>query len=201
MWYVFRTYHRNSFLRGINYYLTMSFNLVNMKQVFTHEMKAQAGNWPAQLALTYAPGQRSHLVWKRLFPIDCCYCCSVAKACPTLCDSMGCPARLRYPWGFSRQEYSGGLPCPPLGELPNPGIFSCFGRWVLYHRATREALLIDRPTKYHASPYHIYATSELSSKENSFKGSLWVFRGQCSLDCFFSIWREQLAWNVPRWLL
>ena len=23
---------------------------------------------------------------------------------------------------FSRQEYWGGLPCPPLGELPNPGI-------------------------------------------------------------------------------
>ena len=24
--------------------------------------------------------------------------------------------------GFSRQEYSSGLPCPPLGDLPNPGI-------------------------------------------------------------------------------
>ena len=81
---------RNSFLKGINWYLTMFFNFVNMKQVFTHEMKAQAGNCPTQLALTYAPRQRSHLVWKRLFPIDCCYCCSVTKACPTLCDSMGC---------------------------------------------------------------------------------------------------------------
>ena len=27
--------------------------------------------------------------------------------------------------------------------------------------------------------------SELSSRENSFKGSLWVFQGQCSLDCVF----------------
>ena len=26
------------------------------------------------------------------------------------------------PWGFSRQEYWSGLPCPPLGNLPNPGI-------------------------------------------------------------------------------
>ena len=26
------------------------------------------------------------------------------------------------PWGFSRQEYLSGLPCPPPGELPNPGI-------------------------------------------------------------------------------
>ena len=31
------------------------------------------------------------------------------------------PARL-YPWGFSRQEYWSELPCPPPGDLPNPGI-------------------------------------------------------------------------------
>ena len=24
--------------------------------------------------------------------------------------------------GFSRQEYHSGLPCPPPGDLPNPGI-------------------------------------------------------------------------------
>ena len=24
--------------------------------------------------------------------------------------------------GFSRQDYSSGLPCPPPGDLPNPGI-------------------------------------------------------------------------------
>ena len=31
----------------------------------------------------------------------------------------------RIPWpamGFSMQEYWSGLPCPPLGDLPNPGI-------------------------------------------------------------------------------
>ena len=26
------------------------------------------------------------------------------------------------PWGLSRQEYWGRLPCPPPGDLPNPGI-------------------------------------------------------------------------------
>ena len=40
--------------------------------------------------------------------------------------------------GFSRQEYWSGLPCPPLGDLPSPGIepvshVSCIGRWILYH--------------------------------------------------------------------
>ena len=33
-----------------------------------------------------------------------------------------CPARLLCPWGFSRKEYWGGLPCPPPGDRPNPGI-------------------------------------------------------------------------------
>ena len=32
------------------------------------------------------------------------------------------PARLLYPWGFSRGEYWIGLPCPPPRDLPNPGI-------------------------------------------------------------------------------
>ena len=32
------------------------------------------------------------------------------------------PAKLLYPWGFSRQEYWSGLPCPLPGDLPNPGI-------------------------------------------------------------------------------
>ena len=32
------------------------------------------------------------------------------------------PTRLLSPWGFSRQEYWSVLPCPPSGDLPNPGI-------------------------------------------------------------------------------
>ena len=31
------------------------------------------------------------------------------------------PARLFCSWGFSRQEYWSGFPCPPPGDLPNPG--------------------------------------------------------------------------------
>ena len=31
------------------------------------------------------------------------------------------PARLLCPWGFSRQDYWSGLPCPPPGDLPNSG--------------------------------------------------------------------------------
>ena len=38
------------------------------------------------------------------------------------------------PMGFSRQEFWSGLPCPPPGDLPDPGIkplslyVSCFGK-------------------------------------------------------------------------
>ena len=32
------------------------------------------------------------------------------------------PPRFLCSWGFSRQRYRGGLPCPAPGDLPNPGI-------------------------------------------------------------------------------
>ena len=32
------------------------------------------------------------------------------------------PTRLLCLWGFSRQDYWSRLPCPPQGDLPNPGI-------------------------------------------------------------------------------
>ena len=32
------------------------------------------------------------------------------------------PTRLLCSWGFSRQEYWRGLPCPHPGDLPNPGV-------------------------------------------------------------------------------
>ena len=43
------------------------------------------------------------------------------QSCPTLCDpwTVACQAPLSM--GFSRQEYWSGLPCPPPGDLPNPG--------------------------------------------------------------------------------
>ena len=36
------------------------------------------------------------------------------------------PTRLLCPWGFSRQEYWGGLPFPSPGDLPNPRIEPTF---------------------------------------------------------------------------
>ena len=46
--------------------------------------------------------------------------CCAALSHSVMSDSLR-PTRLLCPWGFSRQEYWSGLPCP-LGDLPNPGI-------------------------------------------------------------------------------
>ena len=44
------------------------------------------------------------------------------RLCPTLCDPVDCSQAGSSLHGFSRREYWSGLPCPPPGDLPNPGI-------------------------------------------------------------------------------
>ena len=56
---------------------------------------------------------------------------TVAQSCPTLCD----------PTEFSRPEYWSGLPCPPPGDHPNPGIHS------RYPALQADSLLTESPGK------------------------------------------------------
>ena len=45
------------------------------------------------------------------------------QSCSTLCDPMNCVAhQAPLSMGFSRQEYWSGLPCPPPGDILDPGI-------------------------------------------------------------------------------
>ena len=53
--------------------------------------------------------------------------CSTAQSCPTLRPHGLQTTRLLCSWGFSRQEYWSGLPCPPPGGS-NPGLPHC--RWI-----------------------------------------------------------------------
>ena len=70
-----------------------------------------------------------------------------------LCDPMGAARQAPLSMGFSRQEYWSALPCPPHGELPNPGIkprASCIaGRF-----STIE--LPGKPHLYHEACVKIY---------------------------------------------
>ena len=57
--------------------------------------------------------------WEGIFAL----LCLVAQLYPTLRDPMDpMPTRLLCPWGFFKLEYWSGLPCPPLGDFPNPEI-------------------------------------------------------------------------------
>ena len=46
----------------------------------------------------------------------------VTQLHPAICNPMDCSTRFLGPWGVSRPQYWSGLPCPPPGDLPNPGI-------------------------------------------------------------------------------
>ena len=48
--------------------------------------------------------------------------CIHTQSCPTICDPMDCSPQGPLSVGFSSQEYWSRLPCPPPGDLPNPGI-------------------------------------------------------------------------------
>ena len=51
-----------------------------------------------------------------------CVLAKLLQSCLTLCDPIDCSPPASCPWGFSRQEYLSGLPCPSPGDIPNPGI-------------------------------------------------------------------------------
>ena len=61
-------------------------------------------------------------------------CCFVTKSCLTLSWPHGLGHRVPLSVGFSRQEHWSGVPFPPPGHLPNPGIEpeSPHCRWILY---------------------------------------------------------------------
>ena len=44
------------------------------------------------------------------------------QSCPTLGTPWTAAHQAPLYMGFSRQEYWSGLPCPPPGDLPNPGM-------------------------------------------------------------------------------
>ena len=49
-------------------------------------------------------------------------CAKLLQSCPTLCGPTDLARHAALSLGFSRQEYWSGLPCPPPGDHPNPGI-------------------------------------------------------------------------------
>ena len=51
-----------------------------------------------------------------------CVCAKSLQWCSTLCNPQTVACQAPLSMGFSRQEYWSGLPYPPPGDLPDPGI-------------------------------------------------------------------------------
>ena len=123
-------------------------------------------------------------------------CATSLQSCLTLCDPMLYPTRLLCPWGFSRQEYWNGLPCPPPEHLPDPGIeprFPALAGEFFTTSATQEALIPAYQGLINDSDY--YCWEDLQCKP--FMDPWSSVGGRCE-DIVFSVTAGfQVRWGLP----
>ena len=113
-----------------------------------------------------APNSASHIHYrkKKLSFLNCGkihMCCAVFSR-SVVSDSLWAhglqPARLLCPWGFSRQECWSGLPCPPPGDLPRPGVEPRSPAWQ------EDSLPVEPPRK----PQNTHNSSHFTITGNHF---------------------------------
>ena len=69
--------------------------------------------------------KENEMLWARVpSRLECMRACMLSRFSRVcLCNTVGCsPPGSFVHGGFSRQEYWRGLPCPPPGDLPKPGM-------------------------------------------------------------------------------
>ena len=130
-------------------------------------------------------------------------CCAQSpQSCLTLWPHA-CP--VPGPWRFSRQEHWSGLPCPPAGDFPNPGIERAsltspaltgrsFTTW-----ATWEALII---IKAHFKSMKLEHGKLLVVFSESFKKEIYgdVPKLSCMSDAVLQVeWKWRMMWY--RWVV
>ena len=77
---------------------------------------------PSLPSLSWWQLQCHHLSVSGLNDSSVCMCAESLQSCPTLCDPMDCSLPGSSVQGISQAKYWSMLPCPPPGNLPNPGI-------------------------------------------------------------------------------
>ena len=87
----------------------------------------------------------------------------VPQLCPTLCDPMDYSLPGSFIHGIFQQEYWSGLPFPPLGDLPDPGIEPCLPHcsqtlYRLSHHRGKYAIAIS-PVEHFTAPQLSLQTS------------------------------------------
>ena len=106
---------------------------------------------------------------------------------------VACQAPL--PMGFSRQEYWSGLPCPPPGDLPDPGIKSASPAWQV------DSLSLSHPGNQFCHLRDIIIHVLLSLPERSefypYETIFWAWRHQHLLPAHFS----RSVGSSPRYFL
>ena len=93
------------------------------------------------------------------------------------------PTKLLCHWGFSLQEYWSGLPCPPPGYLPKPGIEPRSPTWPV------DSLLFEPPVY---SKHILFVLAILVSKRFILYGKAF----QTTLYCILSVWFHQLMVEI-----
>ena len=80
------------------------------------------------------------------------------------------PARVLCPWGFSRQEYWSGLPCPPQRIFPTqgskPGLPHCWGFFTI--SATNKAPMLSTVKFSIPTKCNMKSNNQKYSLRNSF---------------------------------
>ena len=88
--------------------------------------------------------------------------------------------------GFSRQGYWSGLPCPPPGDFPNPGIHLCFlhCRWILYQLTCQGSPSIPTPVPM----VHLYFACVTSFSFILFSRAIWCLASLTFGEFFDANW-------------
>ena len=83
---------------------------------------------------------------------SCFRCCLVAQSCPTLATPWTEARQGPLCMEFSRQEYWSGLPFPPPGDLPDPGVEptspALIGRFFTTEQQGEALLLLEEVSNY-----------------------------------------------------
>ena len=99
--------------------------MVQMNLFPRQEQRCRHKEWRCrhkEWACRHSGGMEGWENWEIGIDIYHCVCVSHSVVPNSMLPHGLQPTRLLCLWGSSRQEYWSGLPCPPPGDLPDPGI-------------------------------------------------------------------------------
>ena len=123
------------FCLNLSRFISCTFSIHFLQSMQNYCEKRGSYYSSSNFPMTYLPGYcdlKLNLIW--LIPSFSTPACCCVLSRHWLCGTPWAVAhQAPLPMGFSRQESWSRLPWPAPGDLPDPGIKSCIGTWVLYH--------------------------------------------------------------------